>query len=71
VTLGVNPEDSEIAMQLNNIDPSIEAVSAVHAGMVFLAALKVGLTPEEAGETAAEAISDVLGINRGNSDDPF
>jgi len=71
VTLGVNPEDSEIAMHLDDIDPSIEAVSVVHAGMVFLAALKVGLTPKEAGETAVQTISGILGINRGNPDDPF
>jgi hypothetical protein len=71
VTLGVNPEDSESAMHLDDCNPSIETISAVHAGMVFLATLKVGLHQEEAGKTAVETISGILGINCENPDDRF
>ena len=69
--LGVRPDESELALSLEDIEPRTEAVAAVHAGMVLLAALKVGLSPEEAGETATEAISGILGLNRVKSDDPF
>lgn len=47
---------------INSRDPGFDAVAVVHAGMAFVAALRAGASPSDAGVCVAEALSKLLGI---------
>ena len=46
------------------VDQSDEAVAAVHAGMMLVAALKAGVHPADAGLLATETVCGLLGVKR-------
>ena len=47
---------------VESVDPATEATAVVHAGMMFVAALKAGVHPADAGICASEAVSLLFGV---------
>lgn len=50
------------ARHVENVDPTTEAVAAVHSGMMLVAALKAGIHAEDAGVIATNVICNILGL---------
>lgn len=50
------------ARHVGNVDPTNEAVAAVHSGMMLVAALKSGVHPADAGVLATNVICNLLGL---------
>lgn len=65
ILLAWNPEDSELAQKLNDVDHKRLTLAAVHAGMMLVGALHAGQDAREAGETATEALCELLGFDSG------
>lgn len=62
MSLGWSPEDSGLALRLQNMHQDTAALAALHAGMVLVGALQAGQDPREAGETATDAFCEILCI---------
>ena len=64
--VGATPDhDRSVRMatrHVESVDPDTEATAVVHAGMMFVAALKAGVHPADAGVCASEAVSVLFGV---------
>jgi len=64
--IGATPDLDRSIQQANchmaSVDKNDEAVAAIHAGMMLVAALKSGVHPADAGVLATETICGLLGI---------
>lgn len=48
---------------INSSDPAFDAVAVVHAGIAFVAALRAGVAPSDAGICVTESLFQLLGID--------
>lgn len=64
--LAWNHEDNELARKLGDVEHRGLALAAVHAGMVLVGALHAGQDAMDAGQTATEALCELLGIDIGS-----
>lgn len=63
ILLAWNHEHSELARKLAAVDHRTLALAAAHAGMVLVGALHAGQDARDAGETATEALCELLGFD--------